>query len=147
MAPDSLTLLHDHDHAHDHVEERGEQKVTVEDVGLQMSSAVYVGYSRNFAVAPGNFVAAILQDIANTGAIPSSFSRYQDDLFLQTEQLVITPAVMLAEGVGPFGVQIGVQGPVGAAGEGREHDDAEAHGERITRWPPPGDVRGPRQSR
>ena len=95
---------------------------TLDDVGLQLTGAAYVGYDRNFQVSPGNFIGEVLANANEVINGQRDFADFEDRLLIESEALEISPAVLVAEGVGPFGVQVGVRPNIGVVGENSTTD-------------------------
>ncbi|MEZ4444325.1 MAG: hypothetical protein R3B72_34950 [Polyangiaceae bacterium] len=96
--------------------------VSVESVGFQLSAGAYFEYDRTFGVSPGAYVASLLDgltnfDPANPPNVQQLLADAEDALLQQQESARVAPAVMLAEGVGPFAVQAGLRTSFPIAGE------------------------------
>jgi hypothetical protein len=78
--------------------------VTVEPAGLQITLGAGAYYNRSLRMSPG--------ELLNQAA-----SGQKPQILQQTEHLEISPALMIAEGIGPFGAQIAVRPDLRAAGD------------------------------
>lgn len=85
--------------------------LTLDKIGLQITAGVGVYYDRFLQVSPGN----ALSDVLETGKIDNIGRK----LLTQSEALSVVPALMIAEGVGPFGAQVSIAPRIGVAGDGK----------------------------
>ena len=95
--------------------------VSAAGAGFQLTAGGYLGYRRTFRVSPGDYIRATLDQIlANpTGFTPDDLTSdsLQEALFQMREEMILAPALMIAEGVGPFAIQLGAQPKIGVAGD------------------------------
>ena len=80
--------------------------------GFQLTVGTFIQYDRTFNVRPGAYLATIVDGLPNLpqppteGDLQDLLADAEGQLLSQQEAAEIAPAVMLAEGVGPFAIQI-----------------------------------------
>ena len=84
--------------------------ITLDSVGLQLTAGASILYVRSLQVSPG----LALNEVAETGDVEALGV---ESLLFQSEQGTLAPALMVAEGIGPFGVQLAVQPEIGFASD------------------------------
>lgn len=90
--------------------------VTFDDIGLQLSAGLGLFYSRGLQLAP----AEIVRNVSNvTGAM--------DQILMQTESADLQPALIIAEGLGPIGLQFAFAPSFAVAGSAAIGDYVPAH--------------------
>jgi acetamidase/formamidase len=82
---------------------------TLDDVGLQVTLGVGVGYAHNIHISPYMMISSTIDSLTKDASLEAQ-------IIQQTKQVDVTPTLMVAEGVGPFGAQVFARPVIGVAG-------------------------------
>lgn len=91
--------------------------VTLENVGLQLTVGAGISYDRNITVKPAALI----------GKATGELSGAEAQLVQQSQALNVSPTLMVAEGIGPLGLQASIAPRIAAAGEASSGFDAGFH--------------------
>jgi hypothetical protein len=80
---------------------------TLEGAGLQVAAGLGGYYQRSLNLSPAAIIGQALQDLGSV----------EQNIVQQSSAFVAVPAVMVAEGLGPFGVQLGASLPLPVSGD------------------------------